>query len=100
MTIAPSLARSTTMTVAPGTVAVDCLLVTAMLLASAWRPQAWIARERVRLAQRLLETTDLPVEAIARDCGLGSAANLRKHFARALTTSPQAYRRTFAANVT
>jgi AraC family transcriptional regulator, transcriptional activator FtrA len=61
-------------------------------------PYAWIARERVRLAQRLLETTDLPVEVIARDCGLGSAANLRKHFTRALATSPRAYRRTFAAS--
>jgi AraC family transcriptional regulator, transcriptional activator FtrA len=60
-------------------------------------PYQWIARERVRLAQRLLETTNLPVDVIARDCGLGSAANLRKHFARTLTTSPQAYRRTFAA---
>jgi transcriptional regulator GlxA family with amidase domain len=60
-------------------------------------PYQWVARERVRLAQRLLETTDLPVEAIARDCGLGSAANLRKQFSRALATSPQAYRRTFAA---
>ncbi|HUN37802.1 MAG TPA: helix-turn-helix domain-containing protein [Trebonia sp.] len=60
-------------------------------------PYQWIARERVRLAQRLLETTDLPVEAIARDCGLGSAANLRKHFSRTLATSPQLYRRTFAA---
>jgi len=59
-------------------------------------PYQWIARERVRLAQRLLERTDLPVEAIARDCGLGSAANLRKQFGRALATSPQAYRRTFA----
>jgi transcriptional regulator GlxA family with amidase domain len=61
-------------------------------------PYAWIARERVRLAQRLLETTDLPVEAIARESGLGSAANLRKHFARTLATSPQAYRRNFAAS--
>jgi transcriptional regulator GlxA family with amidase domain len=61
-------------------------------------PYQWVARERIRLAQRLLETTDLPVEAIARDCGLGSAANLRKQFGRALATSPQAYRRTFAAS--
>jgi AraC family transcriptional activator FtrA len=62
-------------------------------------PYQWIARERVRLAQRLLETTDLPVEAIARSCGLGSAANLRKQFGRALSTSPNSYRRTFAASV-
>ncbi len=61
-------------------------------------PYQWVARERVRLAQRLLETTDLPVEMIARSCGLGSAANLRKQFGRALSTSPHSYRRTFAAS--
>jgi AraC family transcriptional regulator, transcriptional activator FtrA len=61
-------------------------------------PYQWIARERVRLAQRLLETTDLPVEVIARESGLGSAANLRKHFGRALATSPHSYRRAFAAS--
>jgi transcriptional regulator GlxA family with amidase domain len=61
-------------------------------------PYQWVARERVRLAQRLLETTGLPVEVIARDCGLGSAANLRKQFGRALATSPQAYRRAFAGS--
>jgi len=61
-------------------------------------PYQWIARERVRLAQRLLETTDLPVEAIARASGLGSAANLRKQFGRTLATSPNSYRRTFATS--
>jgi transcriptional regulator GlxA family with amidase domain len=60
-------------------------------------PYQWIARERVRLAQRLLETTDLPIDAIARQSGLGSAANLRKQFGRALATSPHAYRRTFSS---
>ena len=61
-------------------------------------PYQWVARERIRLAQRLLETTGLPVEAIAHDCGLGSAANLRKQFGRALGTSPRAYRQAFAAS--
>ena len=58
-------------------------------------PLAWISGERLRLAQRLLETSDLPVEAVARKSGFGSPDNLRKHFSRALRTSPQAYRRTF-----
>ena len=58
-------------------------------------PYQWIVRERVRLAQRLLETSDLPVEAIARSSGFCTAGNLRKHFARALRTSPQSYRRAF-----
>ena len=52
-------------------------------------------RERVRLAQRLLETSDLPIEAVARSSGFCTAGNLRKHFARALQTSPQCYRHAF-----
>lgn len=58
-------------------------------------PYQWLVRERIRLAQRLLETSGLPVEIIAERSGFGSADNFRKHFARALRTSPQAYRRAF-----
>lgn len=58
-------------------------------------PLAWIVRERVRLAQRLLETTAVPVDVIARDSGFGTADNLRKHFGRTLRTTPQAYRQAF-----
>ena len=48
-------------------------------------------------ARELLETTDLTVDHVAERCGLGSPANLRQHFHRALGTSPNHYRRTFAA---
>jgi transcriptional regulator GlxA family with amidase domain len=58
-------------------------------------PLQWLLRQRVLLAQRLLETTDLPVETIADRCGFGSAAALRTHFRRLRGTSPLAYRRTF-----
>lgn len=58
-------------------------------------PLAWLVRERVRFAQRLLETGDLPIDVVARESGFGSADNLRKHFSRALRTTPQAYRRAF-----
>lgn len=58
-------------------------------------PYQWLVRERIRLAQRLLETSDLPVDAVAARSGFGSADNFRKHFARVLRTSPQAYRRSF-----
>jgi AraC family transcriptional regulator, transcriptional activator FtrA len=58
-------------------------------------PYQWILRERIRLAQRLLETSDLPVEAVAVRSGLRTASNLRKHFGRALRTTPHAYRRAF-----
>ncbi|MEV5316693.1 helix-turn-helix domain-containing protein [Streptomyces sp. NPDC052687] len=58
-------------------------------------PLQWILQERVRLAQELLETTDDPVESIARRTGFGTAANLRHHFARLTTVSPQSYRQVF-----
>ncbi len=58
-------------------------------------PYQWILRERIRLAQRLLETSDLPIDSVAAKSGLRTASNLRKHFGRALRTSPHAYRRAF-----
>jgi len=58
-------------------------------------PLQWVLRQRVLLAQRLLETTDEPIERIATRVGFGSAAVLREHFGRQVHTSPQAYRRTF-----
>ncbi len=60
-------------------------------------PYQWLLRQRIRLAQRLLETTDLPVDAVAEASGFSTAANLRKHFGRIVHTSPQSYRRTFQA---
>ena len=58
-------------------------------------PYQWIVRERVRLAQRMLETTDLPIDAVAVNAGFCTAGNLRKHFGRAVRTSPHAYRESF-----
>lgn len=58
-------------------------------------PLQWILTQRILLAQRLLETTDLPVERVATEAGFGSAPALRLHFQRAVHTSPLAYRRTF-----
>ncbi|WP_399896413.1 GlxA family transcriptional regulator [Streptomyces sp. BBFR51] len=58
-------------------------------------PLRWLVGARLGLARELLETTDRSIDVVARDCGLGSAANLRLHFRRALDTTPTAYRRTF-----
>lgn len=58
-------------------------------------PLRWLLRERVRLAQRLLEQTDLPVQRIAERAGFGSAIALRRHFTREAGTTPLEYRRTF-----
>ncbi|MDX2934180.1 GlxA family transcriptional regulator [Streptomyces ipomoeae] len=58
-------------------------------------PYRWILRQRVLLAQRLLEATDETMDAIAWRTGFGTAAALRHQFVRSLGTTPQAYRRTF-----
>ncbi len=58
-------------------------------------PYQWLVRQRVQLAQRLLELSDLPIDSVAEKSGFSTAANLRKHFSRAVHTSPHAYRRTF-----
>ena len=59
-------------------------------------PYRWLLLQRLLLARRLLETTDRPVERIAEHAGFGTAAALRVHFRRSVTTSPLAYRRLFA----
>jgi transcriptional regulator GlxA family with amidase domain len=59
-------------------------------------PHHWLTEQRILHAQRLLEETDQPVEAVAELAGFGSAAVLRHHFTRRVGTTPQAYRRTFA----
>jgi AraC family transcriptional regulator, transcriptional activator FtrA len=58
-------------------------------------PYRWLLQQRIALAQRLLETTDDPIERIARCCGFHSAATLRLHFRRFLRVSPQDYRTSF-----
>ncbi|WP_266171226.1 GlxA family transcriptional regulator [Dyella subtropica] len=57
----------------------------------------WLLAQRLSAAQRLLETTSLPLERIANAIGLGSPVTLRQHFQRAFRTSPAHYRRTFNA---
>lgn len=58
-------------------------------------PAAWLARQRIIHAQRLLEKTDLGLDRIAFESGFGSAAVLRQNFARVLATTPTAYRARF-----
>jgi transcriptional regulator GlxA family with amidase domain len=60
-------------------------------------PTAWLIRQRIQYAQRLLETTDLPVDAVAARSGLGSGASLRAHMRSLTGVSPTSYRRTFRA---
>ncbi|MFI8498086.1 GlxA family transcriptional regulator [Streptomyces sp. NPDC085524] len=58
-------------------------------------PHAWLLNLRLGGAEELLETTDLPVEEIARRVGFGSAAVLREQFVRRRGVPPRAYRRSF-----
>ncbi|HEY6891778.1 MAG TPA: helix-turn-helix domain-containing protein [Solirubrobacter sp.] len=56
----------------------------------------WLLAQRVDAARTALESTDAGIDEIADRCGFGTAANLRKHFRRAVSTTPTAYRRAFA----
>ena len=58
-------------------------------------PLQWLLTQRIRLAQRLLDTTDEPVQNIAELSGLGSIGTLRKRFVKAVGMAPQTYRRSF-----
>ncbi|MDT7729685.1 MAG: hypothetical protein QOI21_6261 [Actinomycetota bacterium] len=60
-------------------------------------PATWLTHQRVIRAQHLLESTQLPVDEIARYCGFSSAAALRPHFRRLVGVAPAAYRETFGA---
>lgn len=56
----------------------------------------WLIEQRLTYAQRMLESSNLAVEDVARLSGFGSAVSLRQHFARTYHTSPSAYRASFA----
>ena len=60
-------------------------------------PGEWLQGERLRLARRLLETSDDTIERVARHAGYDTPVAMRAQFARRLRTSPRAYRRTFRA---
>jgi transcriptional regulator GlxA family with amidase domain len=61
-------------------------------------PHDWLTNQRLLLARRLLEDSDLGVHTIANRAGFGSAATLRHHFAQRLNTTPHAYRGTFRSH--
>jgi AraC family transcriptional regulator, transcriptional activator FtrA len=62
-------------------------------------PGEWLQRERLRLAQRLLESGSDPIELVAKRAGYDSDATMRAQFATRLQTSPRAYRRTFQPTI-
>jgi transcriptional regulator GlxA family with amidase domain len=58
-------------------------------------PAVYVERTRVELARRLLETTGLPVEHVARTAGFGTVETMRRAFARRVGASPTDYRDRF-----
>ncbi|MBF6176729.1 GlxA family transcriptional regulator [Nocardia blacklockiae] len=58
-------------------------------------PGAWLLQQRLRHARHLLESTDLPIDEVARAAGLGTAASLRHHMRAELGVPPLTYRKTF-----
>jgi len=58
-------------------------------------PYRWLVSQRVLLARRLLETTQLSVEDVASRCGFADAGVLRNNFTKQVARTPTGYRRTF-----
>ncbi|WP_407077448.1 GlxA family transcriptional regulator [Streptomyces sp. SCSIO 30461] len=58
-------------------------------------PLAWLTAQRVTLARRLLERGDTRIDAVARNAGLGTPANLRTLLRRETGLTPSAYRQRF-----
>lgn len=58
-------------------------------------PGEWVRARRLDHARELLEHQRLPIDEVARRCGLGTAANLRHHMRRGVGMSPTGYRRTY-----
>jgi AraC-like DNA-binding protein len=56
-------------------------------------PGEYLIRERIRLAVRLLQTTDMPVKAMASQCGFRNVSYFCRAFRNALGMSPGALRR-------
>ncbi|GAA1032833.1 GlxA family transcriptional regulator [Virgisporangium ochraceum] len=59
-------------------------------------PGRYVERSRAEAARRLLETTDHPLDRIARDTGIGAPETLFRVFRRLWRIAPGEYRRRFA----
>ena len=58
-------------------------------------PLQWLLQLRIERARELLETTNLPVAAVANRSGLGTVDSLRDHLIRKTGLTPTAYRAAF-----
>ncbi|WP_131766730.1 GlxA family transcriptional regulator [Candidatus Protofrankia californiensis] len=60
-------------------------------------PGQWLTGQRLERARHLLESSDLPIDLVARQTGFGTDISLRQHFRTSVGVSPAVYRRTFRA---
>ncbi len=58
-------------------------------------PARFVALARIEAARRRLEESEVGVEAIAHECGFGTAETMRRAFLRTLRVSPTDYRGRF-----
>jgi AraC family transcriptional activator FtrA len=58
-------------------------------------PIRWLITQRIQSSLPLLEKADMSIDEIANAVGFDTTVTFRHHFARALQTSPSAFRRAF-----
>jgi AraC family transcriptional regulator len=58
-------------------------------------PHAYVMRQRIRRAQKLMLTTPLPLAQVALECGMADQAHLSRVFRRTVGINPNAWRRQF-----
>lgn len=58
-------------------------------------PAKYVEKIRLETARRRLEETNLTLDEISEECGLGGADTMRRLFLRHMKTSPSDYRRSF-----
>lgn len=63
--------------------------------ATGYSPLSYIHALRVEEAKQLLETTAIPIEAVARDVGYEDTTSFRRLFRRLVGMTPGNYRRKF-----
>lgn len=59
-------------------------------------PGDWLRVARIDRARQLLETSQMPIELVALECGFGTATTLRQQFRKRVGISPADYKRRFA----
>lgn len=62
-------------------------------------PARFVEKLRIEAARKYLEDTDMSLEQIAEQCGLGGLVSMRRTFLRHLNTTPSDYRRAFKTSL-